>query len=350
MNNILLTLVLIFVFVFVSCKEQNKSKEELQKPTLENTSFNHEFSIHYFDDSAKDIISPGTEVNDVARGFEWTEGPVWVEEGNYLLFSDIPKNKVYKLNAENDTITYLYPSGCSTDNFTGKESGSNGLLLNNSGELILMQQGDRQISKMNASLNNPKEDYIALAKRYENQKFNSPNDAVFDESGNLYFTDPPYGLPNGLEDREKELSFQGVFCLLVTGELSLLDADLKYPNGIGIAPDGNTLYVAVSDPEDAAWYSYNIMAPGKVANKKLFYDVTHLANKDGEQGLPDGLKVHSNGNIFATGPGGVWIFSPQAKVLARIKTGQKTANCELTHNEKKLFMTADNYILSIDLK
>ena len=337
------------ILALSACKEEKTTAEKTPKAPLEKNGFQHTFSIDYFEDSAKEIISPGTSIQELASGFSWTEGPVWVADGNYLLFSDIPKNKVYKLDAQNDTITYLHPSGYSFENFSGKEPGSNGLLLNNTGELVLLQHGDRRISKMNAPLNDPKEDYIPLVEHYQDRRLNSPNDAVFDISGNLYFTDPPYGLPNGLEDEDKELAFQGVYCLLATGELMLLDKDLKYPNGIGIAPDGGTLYVAVSNPEKAAWYTYDIVAPGKVANKKLFYDATHLVGKAGEQGLPDGLKVHSNGTIFATGPGGVWIFNPQGKVLARINTGQKTANCALTANEKKLFMAADDYILSVDL-
>jgi len=348
MKNVLLTLTLLLAIG--GCKQEKTKAESTSKIPRVEKEFEHTFSIEYIDGSAKEIVSPDTSIQELASGFSWTEGPVWIAEGKYLLFAAVPNNKVYKLDAQNDTITYLNPSGCSFDNFTGKEPGSNGLLLNQAGELVLMQHGDRRVSKMNAPLSNPKEAYIPLVERYEDQRLNSPNDAVYDAMGNLYFTDPPYGLPNGLEDKAKELPFQGVYCLMTTGELKLLDKELKFPNGIGIAPDGRTLYVAVSNPEKAAWYGYDISAPGKVANKRLFYDVTHLVGKEGEQGLPDGLKVHSNGNIFATGPGGVWIFNSQGKVLARIKTGQKTANCALTDDEKKLFMTADNYVLAVDLK
>lgn len=228
------------LLVLASCNEGNKGIIKPMKNHKEKSDFQPALSIEYFDESAKKIISPNTSVKKLAHGFSWTEGPVWIEQGNYLLFSDIPNNKVYKLNAQNDTILYLNPSGCSASNFTGKESGSNGLLLNNFGELVLLQHGDRMISKMDAPLNNPSENYIPLVPHYENRKLNSPNDGVFDSLGNLYFTDPPYGLPNGLEDRKKELPFQGVYCLLVSGEL-LLDKDLKYPNGIGISPDGRTL-------------------------------------------------------------------------------------------------------------
>jgi gluconolactonase len=137
--------------------------------------------------------------------------------------------------------------------------------------------------------------------------------------------------------------------LLKKGELILLDT-LSYPNGISLSPDGSRLYVAVSDPEHAVWYQYNIESPGVASNKKIFYDVTPVVNKEGHRGLPDGLAVNGKGYIFATGPGGVWIFNKEAKPLARILTGQLTSNCALGKNEKQLFMTADDYILSLNLK
>lgn len=350
---LLRTATLLFLFLFNSCKETKKAEiETAERPNEVNNKLDisPKFSIEILDDAALDIINPKATIKIVASGFEWTEGPLWIEDGEFLLFSDIPNNKVYKLDSQNDTITYLYPSGFSGADFTGKEPGSNGLLLSPEGELILMQHGDRSVSKMNAPLNNPTETYEPLIKKYKGKRLNSPNDGVFDKLGNLYFTDPPYGLPEQLNDSEKELDFQGVYCLLTSGELVLVDDQIKYPNGIGLSPDGRTLYVAESNPEKAVWYSYGLVAPGKVKNKTLLADATHLVGKEGQQGLPDGLKVHSNGTLFATGPGGVWIFNPEGKILARIYTGQKTANCALTTDEKTLFMTADDYVLSVDLK
>ncbi len=308
------------------------------------------FKIEIFDDEALNVIDPNSKIDVLASGFTWTEGPVWVKDGNYLLFSDIPNNKVYKLDAQRDTITYLHPSGVSKSSFTGSEPGSNGLLVNEKGELVLMQHGSRAVGKMKTPLSNPKPDYELLINNYEGKKLNSPNDGAFDKSGNLYFTDPPYGLPLLLEDPNKELDFQGVYCLLSTGELLLLDATLKYPNGLCLSPDNTKLYVAVSNVENAAWYVYDIVEPGKVANKKIFYDANHLLQEEGYQGLPDGLKITKNNYMFATGPRGILIFNLKGKLLARIYTGQLTANCALGKDEKKLFMTAHNFILSVNLK
>ncbi|MEP3210560.1 MAG: SMP-30/gluconolactonase/LRE family protein [Maribacter sp.] len=345
--------ILFLVFILIACK---KVKKESVKPTeaeteiVKESNISSDFSIEILDDAALEIIDPVTPIEVLASGFEWTEGPLWVEDGKYLLFSDIPNNKVYKLDSQNDTITYLHPSGFSGENFTGKEPGSNGLLLSPKGDLILMQHGDRSVSKMDAPLHAQAATYAPLIDNYKGKRLNSPNDGVFDSMGNLYFTDPPYGLPERLNDPERELDFQGVYCLLTSGELVLVDSKIKFPNGIGLSPDGRALYVAESNPEKAVWYAYHLVAPGKTKNRTLLADATHLVGKEGQDGLPDGLKVHSNGTLFATGPGGVWIFDPRGKILARINTGQKTANCALTTDEKTLFMTADDYILSVALK
>ena len=326
-----------------SCKESSKK-------TIPVEGIASPFSIEILDDEALQIIDPKSKIEILASGFAWTEGPLWIEEGNYLLFSDIPNNKVYKLDPKNnDTVTYLHPSGFSGTNFTGEEPGSNGLLLNKDGELVLMQHGNRQIAKMNAPLNSPSSEFTTLVDSYMGKKLNSPNDATFDKNGNLYFTDPPYGLPKRMDDEGKELDFQGIYCLMTSGELILLDS-ISRPNGIGISPDGNVLYVANSDPEHAVWYQYKLPEPGKVTDKKLFYEVTDLIGKEGQQGLPDGLKVNNNGILFATGPGGVWIFNSQGKALARIHTGQATANCAFDTDQKRLYITADDYVMAVDLK
>jgi gluconolactonase len=339
------------VLLVASCKEMPK-KEILhseQKAPKASSEIYSRFSIEILDDTAKGIIDPNAEIEVLASGFEWTEGPLYIENGDYLLFSDIPNNKVYKLDAQNDTITYLSASGFSGENFTGAEPGSNGLLLNPEGELVLMQHGNRQVAKMNTPLSNPKEEYTTLADNYKGNRFNSPNDGCYDLMGNLYFTDPPYGLPNQMNSPEKELEFQGVYCLLTSGELLLVDK-LSRPNGIALSPDNKFLYVAVSDAEGAVWYKYFVKEPGTIASKELMADVTHLIGQENEDGLPDGLKVNRQGIIFATGPGGVWIFNNEGKAIARIRTGQKTANCAFGKDEKKLFMTADDYILAVDLK
>lgn len=331
MNKIFLSFLIAMVYLTAVCQE------------------NHKFSVEILDDQALQIINKDAEIVVVGSGFSWTEGPLWIANGNYLLFSDIPNNKVFKLDDQGEITEYLSPSGYMGENFGGEEPGSNGLLLNRKEELILLQHGERRIVKMNAPLNEPKPNYEVLVSHYKKKRFNSPNDGVFDANGNLYFTDPPYGLPKRMDDPNKELDFQGVYCLLTSGEVVLVDT-LTRPNGICFSPDGSKLYVAVSDPEHAVWYQYDVASPGKIANKKLFYDVTELVGQEGQQGLPDGMKMHSSGNLFATGPGGLWIFNEVGKPIARIQTGQATANCAFTSDEKTLYLTADDYLLKVALK
>ena len=308
-----------------------------------------QFSIEIMDDEALAIFDPNSEIEIIGGGFEWTEGPLWIQEGNFLLISDIPKNKIFKIDTEGKTSEYLHPSGYSGEGVYGNEPGSNGLLLDQQGNLVLLQHGDRRVAKMKSPINIPKPEYESLTDQYEGRKFNSPNDGVFDSDGNLYFTDPPYGLPQLMDDPGKELDFQGVFCLTTYGELILVDK-LSRPNGIALSPDGFKLYIAVSDPEHAVWYRYDVTNPGKIVNKQLFYDVTDLIGQEGQQGLPDGMKMHDKGYLFATGPGGLWIFNQEAKPIARLHTGQATSNCAFTEDQKILFMTADDYVLKLKLR
>lgn len=354
-NSLFLNIIGLALLTMVSsCKQEKKSAEKaIETDKIEsedNIEVTSKFSIEILDDSAKDILDPNAEITILASGFEWTEGPLYIEDGDYLLFSDIPSNKVYKLDAQNDTITYLNPSGFSGKNFTGAEPGSNGLLLSPKGDLILMQHGNRQVAKMSSFIATPNAAFTTVVDNFKGKRLNSPNDGCYDTMGNLYFTDPPYGLPKLMNDPEKEIDFQGVYCLLTTGELLLVDDTNTRPNGIALSPDGKSLYVAVSDPEQAIWNKYSIVSPGVVSDKKKIADATHLVGKENEPGLPDGLKINKDGIIFATGPGGVWIFNPEGKALARILTGQKTANCAFGKDGKRLFMTADDYILAVDLK
>lgn len=307
------------------------------------------FSIEILDDEVLQLLDPDAEIMAIGQGFSWTEGPLYIDDGDYLLFSDIPENKVYKIDSKGNTSEYLFPSGFLGKNFTGREPGSNGLLLSPEGDLVLLQHGERRIARMKAPLDDPAPVYESLASHYKGKRFNSPNDGVFDKAGNMYFTDPPYGLPKGVNDPAKELGFQGVFCLKTSGELLLIDT-LSRPNGIAISRDGRRMYVAVSDPAHAVWYQYKVVKPGKLKNKRLFYDVTHLVGLKGQQGLPDGMKIHSKGYLFASGPGGLWIFNRNGKPIARIYTGKNTSNCAFSDDEKTLFMTADDSVLKMRLK
>lgn len=305
--------------------------------------------VEIVDEAALSLIDPAAPLTVVADGFRWTEGPLWIEDGAYLLFSDIPRNVVLKYEPQTGVQPYLEPSG-GTGRYPGDDTvGSNGLLLDPSGRLVLFQHGDRRVAAMDAPLSSPEASYVTLADRYRDKRLNSPNDGVFHSDGSLYFTDPPYGLKHVLDDERKALPFQGIYRLSTSGDLVLLDDSVSFPNGIGLSPDEKTLYVAVSDDQRPVWLAYDMQADGGLANRRVFYDAGHLIGVEGEQGLPDGMVVHTSGVVFATGPGGVWLFTPDARVLAKIRTGRLTANCELSADESMLFITAHDTLMTIPL-
>lgn len=313
----------------------------------------HSPRIEIYDKSALKIINEFASLETLGEGYSWSEGPVWVSQGSYLLFSDVPQNKIYKYKQGQGVTEYLTPSGATDIYPDASGQGSNGLLINSEGKLVLMQHGDRRISTFDlASVNSTNEQpkYSSLVSHYQGKRLNSPNDAVFDSQGNLYFTDPPYGLSGGMNDAAKELGFQGIYKLTPEGELSLVDDSVSYPNGIILTSDEQSLIVAVSDSKKPEWVKFTKDDSGKFTNKESFYDVSDLLGKKGHEGYPDGMVLHSSGNIFATGPGGVWLFSPKGNVLARIFTGKKTANCTLSGDEKTLFMTAHDQLLALALR
>ncbi|MCB0662732.1 MAG: SMP-30/gluconolactonase/LRE family protein, partial [Saprospiraceae bacterium] len=262
-----------------------------------------------------------------------------------IIWSDVPQNTVYEWSEAGGTKVYLHPSGNTTTDSTLE--GANGLLLDQNGNLILCQHGDRRIAMMEAPVSAPASQFQTLAATYEGQRFNSPNDAAFGPGDNLYFTDPPYGLKKLEEDPAKELPYQGVFRLAPDRKLVLLVDSLTKPNGIAFSPDQSTCYVANSDPDKAIWMAYKVDENHNFSEGKLFFDAT--AWVPDRPGLPDGMKVHPNGTIFATGPGGVLVFSPAGKHLGTIETGTAIANCAFDSNYEYLYMTADMYMTRIKL-
>lgn len=297
-----------------------------------------------------DILFPeGTEAEILGSGFEWTEGPLWVESESMLLFSEIPTNTIHRWTEAEGVSVYLNPSGYTGDTDRGGEVGSNGLLLDPNGKLVLCQHGDRQMGKMNASLNSPAPNYETIVGEYQGMRFNSPNDAVYDSQGNLYFTDPPYGLEFNIDDPAKEIDFQGVYRYDTEGVLTLLLDSLTRPNGLAFLPAEQTLIIANSDPKKPYWYSYRLADQGRsLSDGKLFYDSSEALAK--EKGLPDGLKVSSEGIIYATGPGGVWVFDALGVVIGRLKVGELTSNVALDKKEKYLYVTADSYVIRIPIQ
>ncbi len=305
-------------------------------------------SIEVLDPALNTLLPPGAEIEVLAYGFQWAEGPVWVEPGGYLLFSDIPANAVYRWDEGKPARIYLKPSGYTGTAERGGEMGANALLLDQQGRLVLCQHGDRRLAYMDAPLNEPQAVFVTLADKWQGKRFNSPNDAAFHSSGAIYFTDPPYGLEKQERDPAREIPFQGVYRLLPDGTVELLIRDLTRPNGIAFSPDENTLYVANSDPKRAVIMAYEVDEDGKPRNGRVLRDFTDLVGK--EPGLPDGMKVNKGGILFATAPGGVWVLSPEGKALGVIRTTHATANCAFGNGGRMLYMTASSYLLRVPLK
>jgi gluconolactonase len=298
-------------------------------------------SIERLDPRFDKLVPPGAVLEKLAGGFKWSEGPVWVRDGAYLLFSDIPRNAVMKWQDGPGLSQFLKPSGYTGRQPRGGESGSNGLTLDAAGRLVLCQHGDRQIARVERDGR-----WTVLAGRYQGKRFNSPNDLVYKSNGDLYFTDPPYGLEKGPRDPARELDFCGVYRLAAAdGRLTLLSRDLTAPNGIAFSPDEKTIYVSQSDPKRAIWMAYDVQPDGTLGRGRVFCDATAWLKQ--HKGLPDGLKVDRAGNLFATGPGGVNVFAPDGTLLGRINPGVATANCCFGNDGSVLYLTANMFLCRI---
>jgi gluconolactonase len=282
----------------------------------------------------------------VADGFQFTEGPLWVEKHKMLLFSDIPANTVYKWIEAKGAEVYLKPSGYTDSTKRGGFLGSNGLYLSNEGKLLLCQHGDRRIAMMNATLNSPTAIFTTVASKYDGKRLNSPNDLFLSKNGDLYFTDPSYGFEKGPNDPKKEISFQGVYKVDKSRRVTLLIDSLQQPNGIGIMPDGKTLLVSNSGTKKM-WYAYDITSTGSLTNARIFYDVSN----ESAPGGCDGFKIDKDGNIFASGPGGIWIFTKDAKLIGKINVNGVTAtNCAFSHDGKTIYISAVQYLLRVKMR
>ena len=334
--------ILCLIFLF-ACSNNNLEK----KVDSQNKSIG---SIERLDPALDNIISADAKIEIIADGFEWSEGPLWIEKHNMLLFSDVPMNTIYKWTEAKGKEVYLKPSG-----YTGsvpsacKEPGSNGLTLDKNGNLVLCQHGDRQMGRMDAPLDKPEPKFISLANNYNGKKFNSPNDAVFNSAGELFFTDPPYGLQTQDDtDPKKEISFNGVYKVKANGEVILLVDSITRPNGLAFLPGEKKLIIACSDPDKPNWYIFDVQGDSLV-NGKMFYSAK-TEHKEKVNGLPDGFKVDKNGNVFATGPGGVYIFNSDGKKLGIIKFEESTSNCALSPDEKTLYITNDMYVVRVKMR
>jgi gluconolactonase len=292
-----------------------------------------------------DLIPPDAEIELLASGFTWSEGPVWVRDaaGGYLIFSDIPRNSIMKWKEGEGISLFMKPSGYTGITDYGREPGSNGLIVDLQGHIIFCEHGDRRVSRLEKQGGKK-----TLVDSYEGKRLNSPNDAAVKSNGDIYFTDPPYGLPRGFDDPRRELDFCGVFRLSASGELTLLTKEMTRPNGIAFSPDEKVLYVAQSDSRSPVIKAFPVKPDGTLGSPRILHDYTSLLGK--YPGGPDGLKVDQHGNLFATGPGGVHIIAPDGIVLGRIHTGKRTANCAWGDDGSVLYMTVDDCLCRIKTK
>lgn len=269
-------------------------------------------------DPAIDAIVPANpKIFKLAEGFQFTEGPIWMRDDNYLLFSDPNHNTIYKYTAEGELSVFREKSGYdAADIAEYGQPGSNGLTLDPQGRLTINEHGRHRVTRLekNGTL-------TVLAENYNGKRLNSPNDLVYRSDGVLYFTDPPFGLPKFYDDPRKQLPFSGVFCVK-DGKLKLVSKDLLGPNGLAFSPDEKYLYVDNWDPKKKVVMRYEVKADGSLMKGTVFFD---MGDAPGEEAL-DGLKVDQKGNLYVSGPGGLWILSPEGKHLGTIKAPKLPAN------------------------
>jgi gluconolactonase len=287
------------------------------------------------------IAAPGAEIEKVAGGFIFIEGPVWMHEG-FLLFSDVRANRIMRWRPGDGATVFREHSGIDADMPAGKPYGSNGLTVDRQGRLTMCQHGERRIVRLEKD-----GALTVLADRYTGKRLNSPNDLVYKSDGALYFSDPPYGLFPGYDkDPRKELPFSGIF-RWANGKLDCVSKDLPRPNGLAFSPDEKYLYVANSEPPKKQWMRFPVKPDGTLGEPTVFFD----ANDQKEEGLPDGLKVDKQGNVYCAGPGGIWVFNAAGKHIGSIQPTELPANCAWGGKDgHDFFMTARTGLYCVRLK
>ena len=319
--------------------------------TLDTRQFPTVGTVHRHDPRLDALLDPQAAIEVIASGFDWCEGPVWVpdaaagENGGYLLFSEIPSNTVRRWDEGKGLTVFLKASGFTGPGAYSGEPGSNGLAIDAQGRLVSCEHGDRRLSVLTVGGGKR-----TLADAFDGKRFNSPNDLTLARNGDIYFTDPPYGLPKQAEDPSRETSFCGVYRWeAATRQVRLVTDQMTRPNGIALSPDERTLYVAQSDGAATLWMAFPVAADGSTGAGRVFKDVTAMGREF--RGSCDGLKVDALGNLWATGPGGVHIMAPDGTLLGRIETGQFTSNVAFGGKDgTTLFMTADMHVCRIRTK
>ena len=304
--------------------------------------------VDRFDSALDKLIATDAKIEVLCGGFEWSEGPVWIQDsklksGGYILFSDIPHNAIMKWQEGVGVNVFMKPAGYTGVADYGKEPGSNGLALDAKGQLVMCEHGDRRVSVLTKGGGKR-----TLADRWNGKRFNSPNDLAIHKNGDIYFTDPIYGLPKRANDPMREIDFCGVYRVEPNGKVTLQYREISRPNGIAFSPDQKTLYVANSDGRDPIWRAFPVKDDGNLGDPKPFFDASKQTKI--RAGGGDGLKVDQQGNVFATGPGGVLVLSPKGELLGRISTGEAIANVGWGDDGSVLYLTSDMYLCRIKTK
>ncbi len=294
-------------------------------------------SIVRLDPGLDALIAPDAKIEKVSTGYKFLEGPLWRSQGS-LWFSDLVGNVVHQWTPDGKVTDVLNPGG-----YDGKDlpadgyNGPNGMAVGPDGNVALCQHGNRRIVTLAAD-----KKVTPLVEKFDGKKLNSPNDVVYSPDGALYFTDPPFGLPKQDEDPAKEIKFNGVY-RFAKGKVEAIYKDLARPNGIAFSPDFKTLYLSNSEATHRLWMRCDVAATGPLTNCKVFADATSSP----DQGVPDGMRVDSAGNVYASGPGGLWVFSPEGKHLGTIKTPEGPSNCSFGDDGKTLYITAVSSVYKI---
>jgi gluconolactonase len=303
----------------------------------------HEPIVRRLDPRFDQLVPRNAVLEKIVDDHGWAEGPLWVPDGGYLLFSDVVRNTIYQWKRGQGESVFLGRSGYTGEPpFLGPEPGSNGLALDNSGRLVFCQHGNRSISRRERDGS-----ISVLVDRYQGRRINSPNDLVFRSNGELYFTDPPFGLPGTFEDPAKELPFQGVYRLRRDGTLDLLTRELTAPNGIAFSPDERTLYVSNADRRRLVWLAFPVQADGTLGPSRVLYDGT--SSMAGRPGVADGMKVDARGNIFGAGPGGVYVIHPDGTLLGWFDFGGNVGNVAWGEDGATLFIAANATVYRVRL-
>jgi len=293
------------------------------------------------------LIGSNAQFRKLGEGYTWSEGPVWIEDGSYLLFSDVPGNRIYKWSEAEGVTVWKDPSGGNGPAKPGfREPGTNGLKVGFPGEILAADHGSRAVVAidLNTKAKRP------LVTSFNGKKFNSPNDVAVASDGTIWFTDPPYGL-EGLDDSPlKEQRANGVYRAASDGTAVLMVSDLTFPNGLGFSPDGKTLYVTVSDPKHAVIMAYDVAADQTLTRGRVFSDMTAMVG-DANPGLPDGMTVDEHGNVWSSGPGGIHVFAPSGKRLGILRTGTAVANLAFGGRDgRTLFLTSNHMLVAVPTK